>query len=64
MNRVHRQLDRSPEEKARLKAIRDKFQAERLSLDELVASGEYTEPVKHGVTLDAMQSTRARPSKR
>ena len=24
------------------------------SLDELVASGEYSEPVKHGVTLDAM----------
>jgi ribosome-binding protein aMBF1 (putative translation factor) len=55
MKRVHRKIDRSSEEKARLKAIRDRFQSERPSLDELVASGEYTEPVKHGVTLDAMQ---------
>src|SRR6266536_2838072 len=44
----------SPEEKVRLQAIRDQFQTERPSLDELVASGEYTEPVPHGVTLDAM----------
>jgi DNA-binding XRE family transcriptional regulator len=44
----------SPEEKVRLQAIRDQFQTERPSLDELVASGEYSEPVLHGVTLDAM----------
>ena len=53
--RTRRKINRSPEDKARLKAIRDKFQAERPSLDELVASGEYNEPVKHGVTLDVMQ---------
>ncbi len=53
--RTHRKINRSPEDKARLKAIRDKFQVERPSLDELVASGEYSEPVKHGVTLDVMQ---------
>ena len=53
--RTHRKINRLPEDKARLKAIRDKFQAERPSLDELVASGEYNEPVKHGVTLDVMQ---------
>ena len=44
----------SPEDKVRLQAIRDQFQTERSSLDELVASGEYSEPVMHGVTLDAM----------
>lgn len=44
----------SSEEKARLQAIRDQFQTERPSLEELVTSGEYTKPVKHGVTLDAM----------
>ena len=44
----------SPEEKVRLQAIRDQFQTARPSLDDLVASGEYSEPVLHGVTLDAM----------
>ncbi len=53
--RVQRQINRSPEDKARLKAIRDRFQTERPSLDELIESGEYTEPVKHGVTLDVMR---------
>jgi DNA-binding XRE family transcriptional regulator len=54
MKRVHRKTSRTPEEKGRLKAVRDTFQAERPSLDELVESGDYTEPVKHGVTLDAL----------
>ncbi len=49
-----RTIHQSPEEKVRLKAIRDQFQTERPSLDELIASGEYSEPVPHGVTLDAM----------
>ncbi len=53
MKRV-RTIPQSPEEKVRLKAIRDQFQTERPSLDELIASGEYSEPVPHGVTLDAM----------
>ena len=54
MHRVHRKTSRTPEQKGRLKALRDKFQAERPSLDDLVESGDYTEPVKHGVTLDAL----------
>ncbi len=54
MERIHRKNHRSPEEKARLQAIRDQFQAEQPSLDELVDSGAYSEPFKHGVTLDAM----------
>jgi DNA-binding Xre family transcriptional regulator len=36
---------RSPAELARLRAIREKFQRDRPSLEQLVASGEYTEPV-------------------
>ena len=49
-----RKSHHSPEEKVRLQAIRDHFHTARPSLDELVASGEYAEPVPHGVTLDAM----------
>src|SRR5262245_27547797 len=54
MERKHRKIDRSVTAKARLQAIRDRFQTDRPSLDELVDSGEYSEPVKHGTTLDAM----------
>jgi hypothetical protein len=53
MARMHRKLEHTPEDKARLQAIRDHFHTARPSLDELVASGEYSEPVQHGVTLDA-----------
>ena len=54
MTRIPRKTAQSPEEKARLRAIRERFQTAHPSLDELVASGEYSEPVKHGMTLDAM----------
>jgi DNA-binding XRE family transcriptional regulator len=54
MERSHRKSHRSAEEKVRLQAIREHFQSERPSLDELVDSGDYSEPVRHGVTLDAM----------
>ena len=49
-----RKIHHSPEEKVRVQAIRDQFQTARPSLDELTASGEYAEPVPHGVTLDVM----------
>ena len=55
MKRVYRKRQCSPEEKARIQAIREQFQSERPSLEDLVASGEYAEPVQHGVTLDAMR---------
>ena len=54
MERRHRKIHRSAEEQARLQAIREHFQSERPSLDELVDSGAYSEPVQHGTTLDAM----------
>lgn len=54
MARSHCKIRRSAEETARLQAIRDQFQTARPSLDALVDSGDYSEPVKHGATLDAM----------
>ncbi len=54
MKRAHRKTSRTPQEKERLKAVRDTFQAERPSLEELLASGDYTASVTHGVTLDAL----------
>jgi DNA-binding XRE family transcriptional regulator len=54
MARMHRKIEHTSEDKARLQTIRDHFQTTRPSLDDLVASGEYSEPVQHGVTLDAM----------
>lgn len=55
MKREHRKIERTAADEFRLKAIRDQIQTERPSLEELAASGQYTEPVKHGVILDAMQ---------
>lgn len=54
MEHTYHKLHRSATEKARLQAIRDRFQTDQPSLEELVASGDYSEPVKHGTTLDAM----------
>jgi DNA-binding XRE family transcriptional regulator len=54
MERIHRKTPRSPEKKAHLQAIRDQFHAERPSLEALVDSGDYSEPIKHGTMLDAM----------
>jgi len=54
MERRHRKIHRSAEEQARLQAIRDQFQSERPSLEALVDSDDYSEPIKHGTTLDAM----------
>jgi DNA-binding XRE family transcriptional regulator len=42
--RVHRKIRRSTDELSRLKTIREKFQRERPSMEELVASGD-AEPV-------------------
>lgn len=40
-----RKIDRSPEERARIQAIRERFQGERPTHDELIASGEYEGPI-------------------
>lgn len=58
-SRVYRHIDRTPEERARLKAARDRFQSERPSLDELVASGEYEGPVPLGVYRNLIEALAA-----
>ena len=46
---------RTPEETARLKQVREKFQKTKPSLAELVRSGEYSEPVSQGELLALLQ---------
>lgn len=46
---IHRDMNWTPEDRARHKAIREKFQKERPTPQELIASGEYTDPIPHGV---------------
>jgi len=43
--RSYGEFPRTPEQVAREQAVRAKFQAERPSLENLVASGEYSETV-------------------
>jgi hypothetical protein len=40
-----RKIDRSPEERARIQAIRERFQSERPTHEDLIASGEYEGPI-------------------
>jgi DNA-binding XRE family transcriptional regulator len=47
---------RTPEEIARHKAIRERFQKEKPSLEQLVASGEYNEPLPLGEHLSIRQA--------
>lgn len=42
---VHKKIDWTPEDLARHKAIRERFQRDKPTLEELVASGEYSRPV-------------------
>lgn len=46
-----RDMNWTPADRARHKAIRDKFQAERPTPAELLASGEYVGPIPHGLSL-------------
>ncbi|MCI0457107.1 MAG: helix-turn-helix transcriptional regulator [Gemmataceae bacterium] len=52
VERIHRQTQRSAKELARLRAIREKFQREKPSLEELLATGEYDGPVPQGAYLE------------
>ncbi len=55
--------ERTPEEQARINAIRERFQAEKPSPDELIASGEYEGPVTLGECLDKMTATKDEPKR-
>jgi DNA-binding XRE family transcriptional regulator len=52
--RIHRDMKWTAEDRARHKAIREKFQKERPSLQQLVESGEYSGPIPHDVYLSLM----------
>jgi ribosome-binding protein aMBF1 (putative translation factor) len=49
---IYRKTERTPEEKARLQAIREKFQREKPSLEDLLATGDYDGPVPQGAYLE------------
>jgi len=56
--RTHRSFQRTSEEKARIRAVRARF-ANRPTLEELLASGDYTEPMPHGQFLEVRSSLTA-----
>jgi ribosome-binding protein aMBF1 (putative translation factor) len=45
--RVHRKIERTPEQSAELRAVREQFQREKPSEDTLLASDEYDGPYRH-----------------
>ena len=49
----HRKIERDEADRARIKALRDAFQEDRPSLDNLVQSGECREPTTQGAYLEA-----------
>ena len=51
MKKVHKRIERTPEDAARIEAAREKFQRERPSLEQLVASGDCEPPMPHAVFL-------------
>jgi DNA-binding XRE family transcriptional regulator len=50
--RIHRDMKWTPADRARHKAIREKFQKERPSLKEMVESGDAEPPIPMGVYLE------------
>ena len=52
-------IDRTPDEKARLRAVRERFQKDKPSLDELVASGDYSPPIKQSEFCELMKTAAA-----
>lgn len=53
--RIHRPATLAPAERRRQKELRERFQRERPSLEQLVASGEYAPPIPHGVYLEILR---------
>ena len=50
--RIHRKIERTPEEQRKLDEIRERFQRERPGLEDLLASGDITDVVSQGEYLD------------
>jgi hypothetical protein len=53
---LHRKIDWTAEDRARHRAIREKFQRERPTQEELLATGDYVRPWPQGVVLDLLQA--------
>ncbi len=52
-------IERTDEEKVRLKAVRERFQREKPTSEQLVASGEYNPPIRQGEYWELMQAAAA-----
>jgi hypothetical protein len=52
--RIHRDMKWTAEDRARSKAIRERFQNERPTPQQLLTSGEYVGPLPHGDYLTLM----------
>ena len=59
VERIHRKIERTPEEQARIKAIRQYYQEHRPTPDELLASGDVEEFVPLGEYLSLLSTVRA-----
>lgn len=51
----HMKIERSLEDQARIDAVRERFQRDRPSLEELLASGEFEPPVPQGEHWDLVE---------
>jgi DNA-binding XRE family transcriptional regulator len=52
-------IERTAEDKARLKAVRERFQREKPTPKELAASGEFNPPIRQGEYWELMQAAAA-----
>ena len=50
--RIHRKIERTPEQQRQLEEIRQQFQQKRPGLEELLADGDAAEAVPQGEYLD------------
>jgi predicted transcriptional regulator len=50
--RIHRKIERTPEQQRQLEEVRERFQRERPGLEELLASGDAAEVVPQGEYLE------------
>jgi ribosome-binding protein aMBF1 (putative translation factor) len=52
LRRVHRKIERTPEQLAERHAVRERFQRDRPTLEDLIASGEYEGPHRLGDVME------------
>ena len=64
IERIHRKIDRTPEEQTRIEAIRQYYQANRPGPDELLASGDVDDFVPLGEYLSLVSAIRALKNER